>query len=69
MCCHTKFRIPTPCHTSSTPSVPLMCDVIYGCPLREKGQNIFFSQMYVLTIAISKEIRSNTVIKTELCIT
>ena len=33
-CDVTEFRIPPPvvtqCHTSSTPSAPLMCDVIYG---------------------------------------
>ena len=35
-CDVTKFRIPplvTQCQTSSTPSDPLTCDVIYGCPL------------------------------------
>ena len=36
-CDVTKFRIPLPlvtqCHSSSTPSAPLMCDVIYGWPL------------------------------------
>ena len=35
-CDVTKFRIPPPlvtqCHTSSTPSPPLMCDVMYGWP-------------------------------------
>ena len=35
-CDVTKFRIILPvtqCHTSSTPSAPSKCDIIYGCPL------------------------------------
>ena len=41
----TKFRIPPPlatqCHTSS-PSTPLSCDVIYGCPLMTSILTLFF---------------------------
>ena len=58
-CNVTKFRSPlllvTQCHTSSTPSPPLTCDVIYGCPLSTEESSL---QVYSFPLCASSSVSS-----------